>query len=258
MKGDLLQLQPIILVISHVKIIIIDKIKEIYDWHHIDKKIELAYYDHESVAIFCDPNYEDKKDKWSIRKGKNSVLRKCFYGKDSFDYNFEYILQFLEAYKNERKYFRIGFGDGHESTTEVIKYIDNSLFHFIKKILNNYFDDKTAIIILSDHGAHMPGPYDVLFYEEKIFEKFLGLLLIILPNSGKFNSENILYNQQQLITVYDIHDTLLDMININKYDYKNMNLNKGQSIFYKINGMKRNCERYKGEITSEFCFCENY
>ena len=232
--------------------------KEIYDWHHIDKKIEFSYYDHESVAIFCDPNYEDKKDKWSIRKGKNSVLRKCFYGKDSFDYNFEYILQFLEAYKNERKYFRIGFGDGHESTTEVIKYIDNSLFHFIKKILNNYFDDKTAIIILSDHGAHMPGPYDVLFYEEKIFEKFLGLLLIILPNSGKFNSENILYNQQQLITVYDIHDTLLDMININKYDYKNMNLNKGQSIFYKINGMKRNCERYKGEITSEFCFCENY
>lgn len=104
----------------------------------------------------------------------------------------------------------------------------------------------------------MPGPYDVLFYEEKIFEKFLGLLLIILPNSGKFNSENILYNQQQLITVYDIHDTLLDMININKYDYKNMNLNKGQSIFYKINGMKRNCEKYKGEITSEFCFCENY
>ena len=235
--------------------------KEIYDWHHMEqihKNIKFSNFDHENVAMFCDPNYEDKHDKWSIIRGKNSIFRKCFYGMDSFDYNFEYILQFLEAYKKERKFFRISFGDGHESTTEVIKYIDDSFFSFMQKILNNYFDDKTAILILSDHGAHMPGPHDVLFYQEKITEKYLGLFLLIIPNSDKFNSENILFNQQQLITTYDIHDTLLDMININKYKYKNMNLEAGQSIFFKINGKERNCEKYNEEITKEFCFCENY
>lgn len=232
--------------------------KEIFDWDYIDKNIIFDNYDHENVAMFCDPNYEDKIEKWSIRKGKSSILRRCFYGKDSFDYNFEYILQFLEAYKNERKYFRISFGDGHEATTEVIKFIDNSLSIFIQKILDYYFDKKTAIFILSDHGAHIPGPYDILFYEEKIIENYLGLFILIIPNSKENNLDNIYYNQQIMMTTYDIHDTLLDMINVNKYDYKDMNLDKGQSIFSKINGKLRNCEKYEEHITKEFCFCLNY
>ena len=208
--------------------------------------------------MFCDPNYEDKKSKWSIKKGKSSIFRKCFYGKDSFEYSFEYILQFLEAYKKERKYFRIAFGDGHEATTEVIKYIDNSLSNFILKLLNNYFTDKTAIIIMSDHGAHIPGPHDILFYEEKMIEKYLGLLILILPNKNINNLENIIFNQQQMITPYDIHDTLIDMININKYNYQNLNTKIGQSLFIRINGKERNCQNYSEDITDDFCFCQQY
>ena len=232
--------------------------REIFDWNKFKKKIKLSHYDHENVAMFCDPNYEDKKHIWSVSRGKCSILRRCFYGRDSFDYNFEYILQFLEAYKKERKYFRITFGDGHEATTEVVKYIDNSLYLFIQKILKDYFDDKTAIIILSDHGAQIPGPFNVLFYDETIFEKYLGLLIFIIPNDNNDNLENLFYNQQQLITTYDIHDTLLDMINISKNEFKNMNIEKGQSLFQKVNGKERNCQKYKGEITSDYCFCENY
>ena len=190
--------------------------RDIFDWYNMNKDIQFSYYDHENVAMFCDSNFEDKKYKWSIQRGKSSIFRKCFYGRDSFDYNFEYILQFLEVYKKERKYFRIVFGDGHEPTTEVIKYIDNSLYNFILKLLNNYFSDKTAIFILSDHGAHIPGPHDILFYEEKKIEKYLGLLILILPNKDEYDLGNIIFNQQQMITPYDIHDTLLDMINVNK------------------------------------------
>ena len=187
-----------------------------------------------------------------------SIFRKCLYGRDSFEYNFEYILQFLEAYKKERKYFRVTFEDGHELTQEVIKYIDDSLSKFIQKLLNDYFTDKTALFILSDHGAHIPGPHDILVYEEKITEQYLGLLLLILPNKNNYNLENIAFNQQKMITPYDIHDTLLDMINVNKYDYKNMVQNRGQSLFMKINGKERNCQKYNGEITNDFCFCQKY
>ena len=231
--------------------------KEIYDWENFDKNITFDTYDHENVALFCDTNYEDKIEKWSIRKGKSTVLRRCFYGRDSFDYNFEYILQFLEAYKTERKFFRVSFGDGHEATTEVIKYIDYSLSLFIQKILDNYFDDKTSIILLSDHGAHIPGPYDILVYEEKIIENYLGLFIFIIPDNNN-NDQNIFYNQQMMITTYDIHDTLLDMINVNKYKYNEMNSLMGQSIFLKINGTMRNCQKYKEYITDEFCVCINY
>ena len=128
----------------------------------------------------------------------------------------------------------------------------------MKKILENYFDEKTAIIIFSDHGAQIPGPYDILFYEEKMFEKFLGLLIIILPNNNNYKLYNFLHNQQQMITLYDIHETLLDMINMNLHHYdkhKKKSQNR-QSLFLKIDGRKRNCQLYKEEM-EEYCFCSN-
>ena len=232
--------------------------REIFDWESKTYNITFDNYDHENVAMFCDTNFEDKHKKWSIIKGKSSILRKCLYGKDSFEYNFNYISQFLEIYKNERKYFRISISDGHEATDEVIKYVDNYLYSFIINILSNYFDDKSAFIILSDHGAHLPGPYDILLYEERITEKYLGLLLLILPNAKNYNYSNILYNQQKFLTAYDIHDTILDFINVNKYNFPRMRQNIGQSLFIKINGNNRSCENYFDEITNDFCFCQNY
>lgn len=232
--------------------------KEIFDWESKRYNITFDNYDHENVAMFCDTNFEDKHKKWSIIKGKSSILRKCLYGKDSFEYNFNYISQFLEIYKNERKYFRISISDGHEGTAEVIKYVDNYLSSFISNILSNYFDEKSVFIILSDHGAHLPGPYDILLYNERIIEKYLGLLLFILPNKKKFNYSNILYNQQKFLTTYDIHDSILDFINVNKYNFPRMRQNIGQSLFLKINGNNRSCENYYDEITKDFCFCKNY
>ena len=59
--------------------------KEFFDWHKNNKKITFSSFDHENIAMFCDTNYENKKDKWSIFGGKSSILRRCFYGRDSFD-----------------------------------------------------------------------------------------------------------------------------------------------------------------------------
>ena len=198
--------------------------KEIFDWPKVNKSVEFSEFDHENVAMFCDPNFEDKNHKWSMRSGKSSIFRKCLYGRDSFKYNFEYILQFLEAYKNERKFFRITFGDGHEGTNEIIKYIDNSLSSFILKILKNYFDDKTALIILSDHGPNIPGPYDILFYEEKMTEQFLGLLLFIIPNVEKYNSSDL----QRI----DLHKLFKDYDFLLRYGIKIFQFNLYEIKFY--------------------------
>ena len=62
-----------------------------------------------------------------------SILRRCFYGKDSFEYNFEYFKQFWINYQNNRKYFRLDFIDAHEGTGEVIKYLDQPLFNFLNR-----------------------------------------------------------------------------------------------------------------------------
>ena len=231
--------------------------KELFDWEpDFYKDFEFSNWDHENVGLFCDTNYEDKTDKWSIIKGKSSVIRKCFYGKDSFEYNFEYGYKFLEAYKNERKYFKLMISDGHEITLEVVKYIDDSLYKFLLNIINNYTNDKTAIIIMSDHGAQIPSFYDTLFFEERLMEKYMGSFFIIF-NGNNSNYDNIYYNQQKFITTYNLHDTLLDMINVNKYLFPQMNTQKGQSLFYKINGLDRNCDTYKLDGIGK-CYCKIY
>ena len=231
--------------------------KELFDWGESSfRQLEFSDWDHENFALFCDTNYEDKSNVWKIVDGKCSMIRRCLYGRDSFEYTFDYVSQFLEAYKNERKFFKIMLSDAHELTMEVVKFIDNRLAPFLEKIINNYSDDKTAIIIMSDHGTQFPSPYDILFYQEKNMELFLGVLFFIMPkntNNNIINHENIFYNQQKFITTFDIHDTLLDMINVEKIKYPQMNNIKGQSLFEKINGSKRTCEAYKEELNDWYC-----
>ena len=231
--------------------------RELFDWKTKQyKNLTFTGWDHENFTMFCDTNFIDKEEIWSITKGKNSVLRKCLYGKDSFEYEFEYILQFLEAYKNERKFFKICFGDAHEGTLEVVKYIDEPLAKFIEIILEKYFDDKTAIFFISDHGAQIPGIHDIFFYREKNIEKQLASLFIILPeNNDNYNKTAIYINQQRFITPFDIHDTLLDLINVKKNEYPEM-IDKGQSLFKEINGLERNCKNYNNQIPEDICFCK--
>ena len=79
-------------------------------------------------------------------------MRRCFYGRDTGEYILEYILKFLETYKNERKFFRMISNDAHEGTGEVIKYFDDALHDFLIQIFTKYFDQKTIIFFLMIMG----------------------------------------------------------------------------------------------------------
>ena len=221
--------------------------------------IEFIDYDHENFAMFCDPNFYEKRYKWALSKGKNSILRRCLYNRDTFEYCFDYILQFLEAYKNERKFFRMSFNDGHEGTQEVVKYMDDYLYNFLKIILTKYYTDKTVILIVSDHGGQIPGLYDIIFSQDRRIEKTLGTFFIIFPNKFDYDKNIVHINEQRLVTPYDIHDSILDFANVNVSEI-NVFDNKGQSILKEINGLSRNCENYKYSFSNlkTYCHCINY
>ena len=139
---------------------------------------------------------------------------------------------------------------------EVVKYIDDSLANFLKIIFEKYYDNKTAIILLSDHGSQIPGFQNIFFNKEKRIETYLAMLFFILPEDNNYyNKTAININQQRFVTPFDIHDTLLDMININKKKYPEM-IDKGQSLFKEIDGLKRNCENYDNNIPEDVCFCK--
>ena len=222
-------------------------------WAFMNKTIE--NFDHENMPMFCDTNFLDPQMIWAYQQGENAIFRKCIYGRDSYEYMFEYMTQFLEAYKNERKYMRMCFSDAHEATQHLIKHVDEPLYNFLNLILDKYSDDNTAIIFLSDHGGKLPGPYAVLFIEEWKFESELSSLFLILPvNNTKYDKNIILNNEKRFLSCYDFYSTILDYLNINKAEIKEIRQEYGQSLLTPINGMKRDCE----SVGIKNCYCHNY
>ena len=227
--------------------------KEVFavESHYNVMDVNFSNFDHENIAMFCDPNYYDRNNPYTLHRGPFSIIRRCLYGKDTFEYVLEYGKKFWELYNNNKKYLRLGFIDAHEGSGEVIKYLDNPLFNFLYDFyINGYLKD-TALFIVSDHGNNMPGFYNVVQFEDFNIEKTLGVFYLILYDFK--NDEFLIQNQQQLITPYDIHDTLINIIygqgGTNSYSLK------GRSVLYKIDGYNRTCSDYS-EIKSEFCRCK--
>ena len=157
--------------------------------------------------------------------------------KNTSEYVFEYGNKFWEAYKNERKFVRLSFIDAHEGTMEVIKYLDDYLFKFLTSFVDNYLNDKTAIIIASDHGQNMISLHTFMNSQDFIYERTLGSLFILLPDNDNYDPYPIEQNEQRFVTPYDIHDTLIDFAGGNSNEYSN----NGQSLLKEINGLNRNC-----------------
>ena len=171
------------------------------------------------------------------------------------EYILEYILKFLETYKNERKFFRMISNDAHEGTGELIKYFDDALHNFLIEILTKYFDEKTIIIFLSDHGNSLVSGYELMLSDDKNFEKVLGFLNIFLPKNSKYN-KIMEYNEQRLVTPYDIFGTFIDIL-YSRGDKPEIYFN-GQTLLDKINGLERSCKNYKELRDYVYCRCFDY
>ena len=218
--------------------------------------VEFSDFDHENVAMFCDPNYYDRENPYPIMSGPFSIIRRCFYQKDTYDYVIEYGRQFWEIYRENKKFLRLAFIDAHEGTAEVVKYLDEPIYNFLIYLLNKNLLKNTAIIFASDHGNGMPGIYNIINSGDYIYENVLGFLAVILydfKDENKINNLN--KNQQIFVSPYDIHDTLVDII----YDSETKEIMSryGDSLFRKMNSKERNCLKYS-ELSKEDCRCINY
>ena len=237
--------------------------KEVWEPEKEPPRIDFDFWDHENVAMFCDPSYMDRKSLYSIYKGVYSLLRRCFYGKEVHDYIFEYGTKFWETYPDNKKYLRLGFNDGHESTFEVLKYLDEPLYEFLNSFYQKGYLKNTALFILSDHGNHMPGLYNLFFSSQYETERLLGNLYIIINSDYLFKknknlfrifNQNIIENQQSIVTPYDIHDTLIHFI----YGLlpNNFYSKKGTSFFKKIDNSVRDCNFFDQDIEEKgLCRC---
>jgi hypothetical protein len=213
-------------------------------------------FDHENIAMMCDPNFHNYENPFTPYIGPYSIRRRCLYGKDTFDYVLEYGEKFLDSYKNERKFLRVAFIDPHETTLSVVKYMDDAISDFLNFLIENY--SNSAIFIVSDHGANFQSrEFNFLAGNDFRIERDLGTFYFLIPDNIEYDFVSLEYNEQILISPYDIHDTFCDILQSDEKEYSK----KGKSIFTKIDGMERNCSiftrEYEGQI-EERCPCINF
>lgn len=138
------------------------------------KYVENNNADHESIAFACDPNYHDPENSFSPYMGPFSILRRCLYGKDTFEYVFDFGRNFINTYKKEKKVVWLDFIDFHEGTGEVINYLDKPLSEFLREI----HSEDTTVMFISDHGFHMGGIKIALGGSQYTTELLLPTMLI--------------------------------------------------------------------------------
>ena len=108
---------------------------------------------------------------------------------------------------------------------------------------------------VSDHGNNMFGFQQMFHFDDFFTEKTLPFWFILFPKSVNDTEIKILKeNQQKFITAYDIHDTMIDILNIKEGNYST----KGQTIFKPIKSIERDCNLYAKEMPPEWCRCINY
>ena len=217
------------------------------------KNVEAVFWDHENFALFCDPNYYDKKFSSSYNRGPSSFTKRILYGKNAFEYELEYLKQFWVAYKDNKKLFRMAFMDAHEDTQEVIKYLDRPLTNFMLDFYSNGYLDDTFVMFVSDHGLHFPRVFGFLALENYLFERSLPSLFIICGK--KIDYSNIILNQQKMVTPYDIFNTLMQVIYGDDFEKLNVHTTKGISLFNYIEEENRTCNYYDELKNSEHCRC---
>ena len=237
--------------------------KEIFQADQEDKYINSLnydYFDHENVAMFCDRNFQQKYGKLS--GGHNSQVLRCLHGKKNFEHAMEYTEKFWNTYINEKKFFRIHINEGHDGSNSLINNLDDYLYEFILKFYTNGWLKDTFVMIASDHGTQLPGPWTLIGSQDYMIERTLGTLFFMIPNDERLYKNNlyndIAYNQQMFITPFDIHDTLVQIAVGDNKDYQFAYSKRGQSLLKVINDIDdRYCEskKFRYRIQSYDCQC---
>ena len=226
-------------------------------------------FDHESNALFCDSNYYEPT--YSIIHGTNSALRRCLYGKEAYLYAMEYVELFWEAYKDNKKFFRLMLIEAHEFTMNLVKHLDEHLYNFLLRFINNGYFDDTVVAIVSDHGNNFGTFLKIMAKDDRFIEGYLGAFFIMMTNKKEIYDsgvyDNLIKNSQTLFTPYDIHNTLIHLAignfedidtkgNLFNYDY-NVYSKKGESLLNYLDYSKRSCNmsHFDFQIDEFTCKC---
>jgi len=189
--------------------------------------LEFEPWDHENVGMFCDPNFHKwrRNNQYSYSQGPNSLFRRCFYGRDTYEYVLEYGQKFWKAYEDRPKFLELSFLDSHEPTTEQARYIDDSLVAFLEELDVTGQLDNTVLNIFADHGPHLNGLFLAMELSEFFVNRKYPALFVLLPRSLANEYRDVLKeNEQKLVGAYDLYNYKQELLGNNKSSERGLNI----------------------------------
>ena len=174
--------------------------------------VDPLFPDHEFVHPGCDYNSFPKRSfGFLYDRGPFSSARKCFMKRDTSEYSFQYMFDFFNTYKEERKYFKLRMIDPHEGTEELTRLIDQQVADMFTRMIDAGHMDNTLVHFYSDHGDHMN--FLISDTESYANEKFNPFLYVMMPDHTRDTMhETVLNNTQRLVSHKDIFAS--DMIHL--------------------------------------------
>ncbi|XP_065164526.1 uncharacterized protein [Atheta coriaria] len=187
----------------------------------------------------------------NVGNTKFSGINQCIGSRARYEVLLDYVSNYaITMNENKRKHF------GYFWTTSLThdylnmaKLGDDSYRNWLSGLELN----DTALILMSDHGMRF-GEFRNTY--QGVLEDRLPFLFVVLPEwYRKKHSEaynNLKINRERLITLYDVHQTLLHLSDVKNYQKTNKN-SLGISLFEEISN-KRTCD--DAGIDPHWCTCK--
>ncbi|KAG1667334.1 SCAN domain-containing protein 3 [Nymphon striatum] len=194
-----------------------------------------------------------------LAKKPRSQIEHCIDHRSENGIVLEYLTDFATKFRHQA-FFGFVFTSGlaHNSVNTLHK-VDHEYLKLFQKLYTSKILKDTIVFFMSDHGSRFGEIRNTYIGHHEDSTPFLT---VILPESFKsrypVSSENIKGNAHKLVTMFDIHETLVDLLN-DRLEYNEKffvidnKMERGVSLFQEISA-DRTCQT--AGISNLYCVCE--
>ncbi|KAH3699444.1 hypothetical protein DPMN_074399 [Dreissena polymorpha] len=191
-----------------------------------------------------------------IGQSATTFQRMCYKDLPQYVHQNKFLKQFLTSYTNKRK-FALSFTNTlcHEADN-LLSYGDDFTLEFLRWLKYGGHLENTVFVLFADHGSRLERIRNTLVGR---LEDRMPVMELLVPEHIKERYPSLdralRVNQDRLITFFDFHQTLIDIMN---QSFRNPTIQmengrtKGISLFNEIPAA-RSC--YDAWIPENFCAC---
>lgn len=193
---------------------------------------------------------ENKK----LNMQKSSTM--CYKNKPRHMLTVDWLKQFISQYSKKRKFMFSFIAELCHEYPNFLSYGDDDFQQFLKWLKDNGHLDDAILIFFSDHGARIDEIRNT--YIGRI-EVRMPIMHIVLPPKLKRKfpalAENLAINTERLSVPFDLHQTLVDILNNNFNEPTKLYVNdklRGISLFQPLPSDRSCADAW---IPENYCAC---